>query len=279
MTIHTFVDKLTQLFWWLYYRHQWQTWEALAVAGAAALLLLATWALRKQRDKREARARAQMIHQGVPTIGIRLAARNHNPVSVTEPKRRRLPFVAGQNNGETCPAEPSTASSRTAGPLQNDAVTRQQTEACLQQQLEELKAINEKLQSQNNQCKQTEDRLRRRMVKLMAASKKLRQQLGKPEETEESLRRQADAGAAQRIGDNLARPMKARTQAKWSPLDILAPNRLYRNGRNARRQGEEPLTMDADRPSSRRTREPLDVEKLKAIAALAKQIQSRPRRA
>jgi hypothetical protein len=95
------------------------------------------------------------------------------------------------------------------------------------------------------------------------------------------LRRQANpvAVVGQRFGDNLTQPMQTRKHPKWSPLELLAPSRLSRGGPNPQGRGEETLTVNAKRPiDSRRASQPLDVEKLKAIAALARQIQSRPRR-
>jgi len=258
MTIHGLVDKLTQLFYRLCYSHQWQGWEVLTAAGAAVLLLVIIWTARKRRDEKRAATRVQMIHQSPSIIGARLAARSQSLADAADVKRRRLPFIAGRNGGQVCAAESAAALGRDAGLLQQQTATRQQTEASLQRQLDELQSINEKLQSQNNHCKQTEDRLRRRMAKLMAAGKKLRQQRCRPEQTEETLRK----------------------QPRWSPLEILAPGRIYRNSRNAQGPGEETLTVDSHRTAdSRRSREPLDVEKLKAIAALARRIQSRPRRA
>ncbi len=282
MTIHSFMNRWEQLFSWLYYRHQWEAWELLAVAGVVLLLLM--WAVRKQRNESEARARAlaHPIHQNPPIIGARLAARSHGSVAVTDPKRHRLVFLSGNKNGRTNATEPSITSSGNTGLLPQETAGHQQTEAYLQRRLDELKTTSEKLQNQNSQGKQTEERLRRRMARLLAAGKKLRQDLSKLERSEELLRKQANQVAAvgQRFGDNPSQAMQAREHPRWSPLELLAPGRLSRGGANPQGGDEETFTMDSKRPTdTRRASEPLDVEKLKAIAALARRIQSRPRRA
>ncbi len=282
MTIHSFMDRWAQLFSWLYYRHQWETWELLTVAGAVLLLL--TWVARRLRNEREARVRAlaHPIQQNPPIIGARLAARSHSPVAVADPKRHRLAFLSGHKNGQTNATESSIAASANTGLLPQETTRGQQTDAYLQQRLDELKTTGEKLQSQNNQGKQIEERLRRRMAKLLAAGKKMRQEISKLEQSEELLRKQASQAAAvgQQFADGLAQAMQTRKQPKWSPLELLAPGRFSRGGDSPRGHGEEAFTIDPKRPTdSRRASEPLDVEKLKAIAALAKRIQGRPRRA
>lgn len=278
MTIHSFVDRFTQLFSWLYYRHQWEEWELLAAAGVVLLPLL--WVAKKQRDERKARTSAHSIRQSLPIIGVKLAAGDYGRADVTDSKRHRLAFLAGKKNGAMKAAEPSIASNGRTRLLQHEIIKRQQTEAYLEQKLDELKAVNEKLRTQINQGKKTEEHLRRRMAKLLAAGKKLRQELGRLDQVKETLRRQPDAVAAQRFGGNLTEPMQARKHPKWPPLELLSASRLSRGGPNPRERDEEMLAVNPKRPTdSRRANEPLDVEKLKAIAALARQIQRQPRHA
>ena len=280
MTIHSFVDRFAQLFSWLYYRHQWEKWELLTVTGAVLLLLL--WVAKKQRNERKARTCARPIRQSPPIIGVKLAAGNHDRADVTDSKRHLWAFLSGKKNGETNATAQSMASNEKTRLLQHEIIKRQQTEAHLSQYLDELKAANDKLQSQINHGKKTEEHLRRRMAKLLAAGKKLRQELGRLEQVEESLRMQPDPAAAvnQRFGDNLTEPMRARKHPKWLPLELLAASRLSRGDPNPRGRDGDMLTVNPKQPTdSRRANQPLDVEKLKAIAALARQIQSRPRRA
>ena len=277
MTIHSLVDRFRQLFSWLWYRHQWTVWELLAVTGS--ILLLSLWVAKKRRDQRKARALTHLIRQSSSVIGTRLASRNHSPAAATDLKRPRLPFLTGRQNGQMSATEPATASNQTTGLLQHKILKRQQTEAYLQQQLDELKTANEKLQSQNSQCKEAEDRLRRRMARLLATGKKLRQKLERLERAEETLWREPDAVASQQFGGSLGEVVRAKKHPKWSPLELLAAHRLSRGGPNSRGHDGEMLPINSKRCiDSRRTKEPLDVEKLKAIAALAKQIQSQSRR-
>jgi len=277
MTIHSFMDRFAQLFSWLYYRHQWEAWELLVAAGAVLLLLLGV--AKKQRDERKARTCAHPIRQSPPIIGVKLAAGNHKRADVTDAKRQRLPFLAGKKSCEPNGTEPSMSSIAKTRLLQHETAKCQQTQAGLDQQLDELKAANEKLQNQINHGKKTEQRLRRRMARLLVAGKKMRQERGRLERAEEAIQRQPDPSAAQRFGSNPTGPMRARKHPAWSPLELLATNRLSRCRPNPQGQDEEMLAVNPNQPpGSRRANQPLDVEKLKAIAALARQIQSRPRR-
>lgn len=243
MTIHSFVNRLTELFSWLYYRHPWQEWELLTI-GVVVLVPL-VWVAKKQRDERKAREYARPIRQSLPIIGIKLAASRHSQVDVTDSKKRRLTLFANKRNERTDAPEPSDTSDEKVRRLQHEIIKRQQTEARLEQQLAELKSDNKRLQSQINESKLTEKHLRQQTVKLLAVNKKLHQRL--------------------------AREKHAREHAKGH--ELLAAERLYRGDLSPRR----PDALADHRP--RHTNEPLDVQKLEAIAALARQIQSRTRRA
>lgn len=278
MTIHNLVDRLMQLFSWLYYRRRWEQWELLTAAGAILLLLL--WAAKKQRDERKARTRAQAIPQGPPIIGAKLAARNPVRADATDSKRQRLVVPTGDKSGMPNGIEPSAASSENTRTVGRANSVFAQAEPSLQfdQQLDELKAANERLQSQINEHEKTEQRLRRRMGKLLAAGKRLRQEVGRLDQADETLQRRPDPAAAQRFGDDLDEPIQARKHSKRLPFEFATASGLSRTAPNPQGRDEEMLPVDPKRPAdSRRAKEPLDIEKLKAIAALARQIQSRPR--
>lgn len=276
MTIHSLVDRFRQLLSWLWYRHEWTAWE-LTAAAAAILLLLLLSAAKKRRDQRKARAMTPLLRQSSSVIGPRLASRNLTPTATTDLKRPCLPFLTGRNNQITA-SESATASDHATAEPQHETIKDQQTEAHLRQQLSELKATNKKLQIENVHCKETEKRLRQRTARLLATGKKLRQELVTLEQTEQTLRSELDT-LSQRFAGRLPEGTRATKRPKWSPLDLLATRRLSRSGPNPR-EYESQLFPASPRQGfdSRRTKEPLDVEKLKAIAALARQIQSRPRR-
>jgi hypothetical protein len=252
MTIHSFVDRFTELFSWLYYKHQWQEWELLTIAGVVLVPLM--WVAKKQREERKAREYARPIRQSSPIIGIKLAAGRDSQVDVTDSKKRRSVFFAGKRNEKANAPEPSDAPDEKVRQLQHEIIKRQQTEASLEQQLVELRAGNKDLQNQINESKKTEERLRQQTVKLLAANEKLQQ--------------------------GLTGEKQAEDDPKGQTLELLAADRLPRGGLGPRGQDNGVLADHPKGPTeSRHANEPLDVQKLKAIAALARQIQSRPRRA
>lgn len=248
MTIHSFVDRFTELFSWLYYTHQWQEWELLTIAGVVLMPLM--WVARKQRKERRAREYARPIRQSSPIIGIKLAASSQT--GVTDSKKRRFAFFAGTRNQRTHALDTPDLSDEKVRRLQHEIIKREQTEAGLEQQLAELRADNKRLQKQINESKLAEEHLRQQMVRLQAAKKKLQHRLKKERKSEELVKEP----------------------------EFLAADKLYRGDLRPRRPDNGILT---DQPKGgtdfRHTNDPLDVQKLEAIAALARRIQSRPRRA
>jgi predicted RNase H-like nuclease (RuvC/YqgF family) len=221
MTLHSFVARLTQLFSWLYYQHQWEEWELLAIAGAALvpLLLIA----RLQRKERIGRIYTHHGRERSSIIGIKLADGKRGQAEVTDSKKNRLGFPARNKNKRDATKE-ADSSNEQIRQLQCQITKHQEVEARLEQQLAELTAANEKLQHEMSEMKQAEGHPRRQALDLLGANKAPPESLNRPDQDTHMLR-----------------------ENPKHPTD------------------------------SRRTNEPLDIEKLKVIAALARQIQERPR--
>lgn len=279
MTIHSLVGTFRQLFLWLCYRHQWTVWELLALSGGILLLLLLLRTAKKQRDERRVRMAAHLLQQNPPIIGIKLARGKRGMEDVANSKAHLLASFSGKKRGTKSAIELPTAAA-TAQTPRREVMEHQQTDAHLfSRQLDELKTINEQLQNQISQSKRNEEHLRRRMARLLNTGKKLRQELGKLERTKEVPLRQPDTVTSQRFGGTLTGLVHDKTHSKWSPLELLAAHRLSRGGPNPRGHDDAMPTANQERGiNSRRANEPLDVEKLKAIAALARQIQGQSRR-
>jgi hypothetical protein len=223
MTLHSFVGRLAQLFSWLYYQHQWKTWELLAIAGAALVpLLLLT---RQERKERSGRICTHHDHGRSPTIGLKLAAGKRSRPEITDSKEAHLDYAARGKNKQ-----------------QDDAPKQ---ESNLSEQIR-------RLQREIAEYRQSEVDLKGQLAELTAANKTLQEGLAKCERLEEFLKRQADSTPA---GDKLP-PKGLSTPAQET--STLRDNPKHPTG-------------------SRHANEPLDVQRLRAIAALAKQIHGRPR--
>jgi len=276
MTLHSFIDKLTQLISWLYARHEWAEWELLAIAVAALvpLLLIA----RQQRRRKVARGYAHQVWERSPIIGVKLANGKQSQQAVAGMKKSRLARLWRKQNNERATTH-LDGSIEQIKRLQDEITRRRQTEAGLEQRLTELTVAGERLQCEITESKQAEERLKQRIAELLAANERLQQGLAEHKRVEGFLTGHIDrvpaGGSMLRHGaaaDGQTEPIEQQS------ADVPAAQKLSQDGLNQPEQDKEMLRENpTQRPRSRRTREPLDIEKLKAIAALAKQIQERPR--
>lgn len=277
MTLHSFVGRLTQLVSWLYYQHQWEEWELLAIASAALVPLL----LIARQQRKESAGRIYTHHDGErsPIIGVKLADGKRGRSEITDSKKARLGYFARRRNKQDDATKQVHSSNEQIRQLQCEIAKCRQVEARLEQQLAELTAANEKLQHEISESKQTEERLQQQTIKLLAANKKLQE--GLPHKRIEGfLKKQADSvpAANKHPRSNDAEDMQAEEHPRRQALELLATDKLPPDSLNPRDQDTGVLRENPKRPTdSRHTNEPLDVEKLKAIAALARQIQERPR--
>jgi hypothetical protein len=67
MSIETIIERLTGFFSWLYYK-QWETWELLAIAIAASVILLLI-----VRAHLKVAANEKRLRERSPIVGVRMA--------------------------------------------------------------------------------------------------------------------------------------------------------------------------------------------------------------
>lgn len=228
MTLRSFVDRLTQLCSWLYYQHQWEEWELLAI-GVAVLIPLLLIA-RQQRKERTGRIYTHHDRERSPIIGVKLANGKHHPSEITDSKKARSHSVARGKSKQDDVIKQVDSSNEQIKELQCEIARHRQAKARLEQQLAELTAANEKLKHEINEVKQAEEHFQQQTIESLAANKELQDERGERKRAKGAVHDQTDSAPA----------------AYKHPTD------------------------------SKHANEPLDVEKLKAIAALARQIQQRP---
>jgi len=229
MTLHSFVNRLTQLCSWLYYQHLWEEWELLAI-GIVVLVPLLLIA-RRQRKERAGRIYTHHHPERSPIIGVKLANGKHSPPEITDSKKARSHSVERGKIKQDGAIKQVDVSNEQIKQLQCEIARHRQTEARLEQQLAELTAANEKLRQEIDKVKQTEEHHQQQTVELPAVNKELQEERVGRKRVKGPIHNQTDSAPA----------------ADKQPTD------------------------------SKHANEPLDVEKLKAIAALARQIQQRPR--
>jgi hypothetical protein len=67
MTVERIIDRLTEFFSWLYYR-RWETWELMAIAIVAAVILILI-----VRAHLKVAANEKRLRERSPIVGVRMA--------------------------------------------------------------------------------------------------------------------------------------------------------------------------------------------------------------
>jgi len=283
MTIDSFIRRLDRTFTWLYYKHQWAEWELLITAIIAMILLL--WILRRQKKTTVARnAYNDQASQRSPIIGIKLADHHHNRQVTEDAKERRSDLIA-----------------QLSGRKKRKATAKH---------IEDLNGQIRQLHSAINKYKDMEDRFIEKISELTTANEKLRNELAyhtqqedlKPTSQQLSKSEAFDSPSI----DEQPEPVEQEEQtdqydveaaelpAAQEKIQVFAGKqeqddestgpRTYKTARRRHQmvteeqEDEEIQQEDAVHPRPlKRDSEPLDIQKLKAIAALARQIQGYPR--
>jgi hypothetical protein len=310
MTIQSFVGKLARYFSrflsWLYSGYRWGEWELLTIAIVALVPLLLI--VRQLRKGTARKAYADQIRERSPIIGVKLADRKQSHLGIRDFKKDR-PARAPKGDGKRRKRGKRTKqlekSHEQIRQLQHEIIKRRHTEARLERKIAELAAINEQLQHKSTEHEQTDGRLKEKVVELPAANGQLQNEVVEHKQAREHLEQQtAEVRAA---NEKLQDGVTELRQAKEHPKQQVAVNKPLQHKVAEHKHAEEPIKQqDAEVPTGdkrlqrgaakrrqaddgmlrentekardpRELREPLDVQKLKAIAALAKQIQGRPR--
>lgn len=255
MTIDSFIRRLDHTFSWLYYKHQWAEWELLVIAIIAMFLLLLI--LKRQKNAGLRNTNSDQTSQRSPIIGIKLADHHHNRQVIEDVKERHSDLIA-QFNGRKKRKVVAKHIENLNGQIRqlHSAINKyKEMEDCFIEKITELTADNEKLRDEVEKYKQQELRenepIATEIDREQAASQP--QQIVEPVKLE-VMDSPSTEGYAYKTSQHLQRMVMEKHQDdKTSEEEIEQPKR------------------------SRRDDEPLDIQKLKAIAALARQIQGHPR--
>lgn len=174
MTWYDFVDSLRQPSNWLLER-QWAQWSLIAAAGLLFVLLVVKIA---RRRRRRAVAFAGQVSQDVRAGGVPLVVREPISRGVANPAESRPAYATAGRQGRQHSADPSELVSYpeiSIRQLRREIFKRDQEEARLERQVEELKAVNEQLRRQVAESRETCARFEQRIAELTAAGEQLRQ--------------------------------------------------------------------------------------------------------
>jgi hypothetical protein len=305
MTIQSFVGKLARYFSqflsWLYSDYRWGEWELLTIAMVALVPLLLI--VRQLRKGTARKVYADQVRERSPIIGVKLADHKQSHLGIRDFRKdhpAHVPKGDGKRRRWRKRTKQLEKSHEQIRQLQHEIIKRRQTEVHLERKIAELTATNERLQHKIAEHKQTDGRPRQKFIALPAANgqiqnkvveqkqarKHLEQQTAEVRTADEKAQdrvttlRQAKEHPKQQVTTNrplqhkVAEPKQTEQTIKQQAAEV--PTAGLQRGAAKRRQADGG-TLRESTEKSRELREPLDVQKLKAIAALAKQIQGRPR--
>ncbi|TKJ32722.1 MAG: hypothetical protein CEE38_22405 [Planctomycetes bacterium B3_Pla] len=277
MTLDSFVRRLLR---WLYYEHQWEEWEVLMIAIPALVLLLLI--MRRQRKAAAVITHADHILERSPIIGVKLKRRGEEIYDLKEGRSARAKTRREKKEKLKQATEWLERLNERIGQLQTEIIKRSQIEESLNQNVAELTAANEQLRHKIAEGKQAEGSLEQKALEPAAICERLKRKIaehtqanGEPELQEADLIA-ANGQHEHTVGDH--NQTVERVEQKTSKPLFTSEQPQQRLGEYRQTDGT-PGDGAQQAKKTRRQSEPLDVEKLQAIAALAKQIQRRPHRA
>jgi len=254
MTFNNFIDKLIKFFSLLYFR-QWERWELLVIVLIClVLLLLIIWQQRKSTTKS---VYVNQVRERSPIIGVKLAD-NRSHLRIEDVKQARSTPLSKKEVKQIKTKEQLTKLNKQVQQLQYEIDKHKQTEASLKHQVialtTELTTVNEQLRQNPVISNQAVQKPKQQIVEVSTGKEQ------PPHEPAENstIRQQAkqQAGKSKAAQKSYYRRIKTRIQ----------PDRYIREN-----------TKQAKMPKEIKE-EPLDVQKLKSIAELAKKIQNRSRK-
>ena len=248
MTVNNLIDKLIKFFSWLYFR-PWERWELLIIVLIClVLLLLIVWQQRKSTTKS---LYVNQVRERSPIIGVKLA-NNRSPLRIEDVK-----------HGHTAH-------------LSKKRVKQKKTK----EQLEKLNQHVQQLQYEISKHKQAEERLKHKVTELTATNEQLRQNTTVSNHLEQVSKQQIievspvkEQPSPELTDSNTVKP-HTKQQAGESKATQKSYNRRINISKQPDRISQE--KTEHIKLSKELREQPLDVEKLKAIADLAKRIQNRP---
>jgi len=253
MTVSNLTDKLLQFFKWLYLR-PWERWELLLIVLIClVLLLLIVWQQRKSITKS---VYVNQVRERSPIIGVKLAD-NKSHLRIEDYKQGR----------------PASISRKVAKQRKT------------KEQLEKLNQQVQQLQYEINKHKQNEERLKHQVIELTTelstANEQLRQNTILSKQIEQVQKQQIVEMPAV-MERTSAEPAEStvKPQIKQQTDESITAQKSY-NLRIKSRKRSGRVFQEKTEPvkqSPELREQPLDIERLKSIADLAKRIQTRPRK-
>ncbi len=275
MTIDSFIRRLDRTFSWLYYKHQWAEWELLLIAIIAMALLF--WILKRQKNALARSTYNNQSTQHSSIIGIKLADHHHNRQVIEDVKEHRSDLIAqlsGKKKRKVVAKHIESLNGQIMQ-LQNAINKYKDMEDRFVEKIAELTVVNEQLRNEVEKYKHEEQPTQQSPDESVFVDEPQEKELPENELTSARIEHEQDASQPQRVVESLKLEVRDSTSAERCAYKT---NRQHHRMVIAELQGNETSEEDTEQPRHlKRDDEPLDVQKLKSIAELARQIQGYPR--
>ncbi|MFH1719956.1 MAG: hypothetical protein ABIF19_21590 [Planctomycetota bacterium] len=241
--IRSLLGGFVRFVFWLCYGHQWTELELLAIAGVTVVLLLLILIRLRKRPVRS--IAADQIREGTPIIGVNLAEynlRRQAGRSMETDRAARVSQTQERPKNWKQITRQFAKSNEQIRRLQHELAKRRQSESYLEQKLAELKEANKRLNDEIARGKPTAVQSELQVTDLKTTVEQLRDEI--------SRRKQAEAYLEQQVAELKSRCEQAQPD-------------------------EAPTEGPEQASKSKRLEEPLSIEELRKVSALAKRVSGR----
>lgn len=275
MTVNSLIYKLAKYFSWLYFRH-WERWELLIIVLISLVLLL--FIIWQQQKATTRRIYVNQVRERSPIIGVKLA--DH---------RSHLEIENWKKDGSSSFPKKYAKLKKTkeqlhklneqVQQLQYEINKHKQTETRLEHQVKELTAANEILLQNTAVSNQVEQSKKQQPAEVSTSSDKLQQKIAEHKQAGQQPKQPIIEVPAvkEHPKHESAKSNTVKQQASPQLGELKASKRPAKPKISTHKQPDRIFREETEQVRvSKELRElPLDVEKLKAIADLAKRIQRR----
>jgi cell division septum initiation protein DivIVA len=275
MTVNNLIFKITKFFSTLYFRH-WERWELLIIVLISLVLLLfIIWQQRKVTTKR---IYVNQFRERSPIIGVKLAD-NRSHLKIEDVKKDGLASSPKKQAKQRKTKEQLDKLNEQVQQLQYEISKHKQVETRFEHQVKELTAANEKLRQNTVISTPIEQSKKQQPAEVSIPIDKLQQKIAGSKQAEQKPKRQIievpavtektqqESAESSSIGQQTQQQIgELKATLKPPKSSFITRKRSERMFREKTEHGRIPKEL---------REQPLDVEKLKAIAELAKQIQER----
>ena len=232
--MNSLVSKLRQFLSWLYYEHEWESLEILAIGVVVLIVLLLI--IRHQRKRAIRRLYSNQLRETSPVIGVNLGDPKRSDHGIKNLKKKRLTFVPEsreKDNKSEKKTEPSENFHEQIKQLQYEIVKRKQSEKHLDQRVANLTADNEQLRREIAEYRQDKEHPSQEVAETPATDEKIPPGVAQKEQAKQDPSQEtAETPAAyEKLQPEVAEKKQAEQDLRQEDIKEPVEKKSHRGGR------------------------------------------------